>query len=75
MNWRLILIFILPLSVIGQPAKFPGKADLEKVYSQAIADFIKGAKEKNKAVFDTLFIANALTGSRTIFRILNCQAG
>ena len=62
MNRRLILIFILPICLFAQPAKFPAKADLAKVYTQAIGDFIKAANAKNKTSFDTLFFGKHVYG-------------
>jgi hypothetical protein len=62
MNRLLILIFSLPLFACGQSAKFPTKADLTKIYSQAIADFIKDANKKNKTTFDTLFFGKRKNG-------------
>ena len=62
MNRLLILIFILPSSLFAKPANFPAKADLGKVYSQAIGDFIKAANAKNKASFDTLFFGKHVYG-------------
>ena len=46
----------------GQPAKFPTKADLTKIYSQAIDDFIKAANKKNETRFDTIYIAKRKIG-------------
>ncbi len=62
MNRLLILIFWIPLFACGQATKFPTKADLTKIYSQAIEDFIKAANKKNATVFDTLYIAKRKTG-------------
>jgi hypothetical protein len=60
---RLLLItFALPLFAIGQSDKFPTKTDLAKIYSEAIADFIKAANKKNKTGFDTLFIGKRING-------------
>jgi hypothetical protein len=62
MNRLLILVFILPISLFSKPAKFSAKADLGKVYSQAIGDFIKAANAKNKSSFDTLFFGKRING-------------
>ncbi|MBL0330147.1 MAG: hypothetical protein IPP64_12190 [Bacteroidetes bacterium] len=37
-------------------------AQLTKIYSQAIADFIKDANKKNKTKFDTLYFGNRKNG-------------
>ena len=62
MSRLIVFIFILPLFTFGQSAKFPTKADLTKIYSQAIADFIKDASKKHKTIFDTLFIGKRKNG-------------
>jgi len=62
MNRLLILLFSLPLFACGQSDKFPTKTDLTKIYSQAIADFIKDANKKNKTAFDTLFFGKRKNG-------------
>ncbi len=53
---------MLPLLVFGQSSKFPTKADLTKIYSLAIKDFIKAANKKNAKAFDTLYIAKLKIG-------------
>ena len=62
MSRQLIFIFILPLVSFGQAAKYQTKADLTKIYSQAIADFIKDANKKNKTGLDTLFFGKRKNG-------------
>ncbi len=62
MSRLLIFIFTLPLFTFGQTAKFPTKTDQTKIYSQAIADFIKSANKKNKTNFDTLFFGKRKNG-------------
>ena len=62
MSRQLIFIFILPLVSFGQVAKYQTKADLTKIYSQAIADFIKDANKKNKTGLDTLFFGKRKNG-------------
>lgn len=62
MNRLLIFVFLLPLSGIGQSTAVPAKTELEKIYTRAIADFIKAANEKNKTYFDTLFFGNRKNG-------------
>jgi hypothetical protein len=58
----IILIFLLPLPGIGQSSNFPTNVDLKKIYSQAIADFIKAVNEKHKTSFDTLFFGKHVYG-------------
>ncbi len=58
MNRLFIFIFILPIISLGQTAAESAKAGLEKIYTQAITDFIKDANKKNKTPFDTLFFGN-----------------
>lgn len=55
MRRLLIILCTLSLLACGQSAQFPTKADLTKIYSQAIADFIKDATQNQEAKFDTLF--------------------
>lgn len=62
MSRHLIVIFILPLIALGQSPNFPTKADLAKIYSKAISDFIKDANKKNKTAFDTLFFGKRKYG-------------
>jgi hypothetical protein len=58
----IILIIFLPLVGIGQSSHSPSKADLTRIYSQAIADFIKAVKEKHRTSFDTLFFGKHVYG-------------
>jgi|WetSurMetagenome_2_1015567.scaffolds.fasta_scaffold206660_2 hypothetical protein len=61
--YRLIIcLFFLPLPGIGQLSDFPSKADLTKIYSQAIADFIKTVNVKHKTSYDTLFFGKHVYG-------------
>ena len=62
MSRLFILIFILPLFVSGQTAKFPTKTELTKAYCKAIGDFIKAANKKNAGTFDTLFFIKRKLG-------------
>ena len=62
MNKFLLFILILPTGICGQSATSPTKADLRKVYTQAISDFIKAANKKNKINFDTLFFGKRVNG-------------
>ena len=62
MSRLLIFIFLVPLVSCGQSTKSQNKADLAKIYSQAIGDFIKAANEKNKTNFDTLFFGKRRNG-------------
>ncbi|MBP9068431.1 MAG: hypothetical protein KBG47_02920 [Bacteroidia bacterium] len=62
MSKLLLSIFTLPLFVFGQSTYSPTKAELTKIYSQAITDFIKAANKKNKTPFDTLFFAKRKNG-------------
>lgn len=60
---RLVLfIFLYPFLSFGQSAKYPAKADLTKIYSQAISDFIKDARKKTKSNFDTLYFGKRKNG-------------
>src|SRR5436190_1343779 len=59
MKRLLILIFFLPLSLFGQSGY---KSRLAKVYTQAIADFIKAANKRNNTSFDTLFFGKRANG-------------
>lgn len=62
MKALLILALLLPLCLFAQTSKTPVKADVAKVYSQAIGDFIKAANAKNKTNFDTLFFGKRVNG-------------
>jgi hypothetical protein len=55
MRGILLFNFFLPLFALGQSKSFPTKTTLAKIYSQAIADFIKDANKRNKINFDTLY--------------------
>ncbi|HLP50369.1 MAG TPA: hypothetical protein VK154_05760 [Chitinophagales bacterium] len=62
MKVLLILTLLLPLSLVAQvnsPAPATGVA---KIYTQAIADFIKAANARNKTNFDTLFLGKRANG-------------
>jgi hypothetical protein len=48
-------VIALPLLVFGQPAAPLPKAELTRIYTRAIADFIIDANKHNKTKFDTLF--------------------
>lgn len=67
MSRLLIFIFSFPLFTFGQSAKFPTKTDQTKIYSQAIADFIKNANKKNKTNFDTLYFGKHKGGQPNDF--------
>lgn len=56
MTKLLILIFILPLLVFGQPINTPTKAYLTKAYCQVITEYIKAVSKSDTLHFDTLFI-------------------
>lgn len=62
MNKLITLLFFLPLFTLGQSNAFPTKADLTKVYTQAISDFIKSANKKNNTTFDTLYFGKRKNG-------------
>ena len=55
MKRLLMLIFWVPISLFGQSATKLTKAELTKIYTHAIEDFIKAANKKNAIDFDTLF--------------------
>ncbi len=55
MSRLLFLIIILPFFGFGQTTKFPTTADLEKVYAQAIGDFIQDVNKNKRIPLDTLF--------------------
>lgn len=61
MKGFLILIFLLPLFGYGQSSEIPTKAVITKIYSQAIGDFIRAAKNKGKS-FDTLYFGKRREG-------------
>lgn len=67
MNRLLLLIFIIPLFNFGQTVEILTKADFTKVYTEAIADFIKAATKKNKSNFDTLFFGKRVNGKSDDF--------
>ncbi|MCX6265901.1 MAG: hypothetical protein NTW16_00885 [Bacteroidetes bacterium] len=58
----IILIFFIPLIGISQSSNSPSKAELAKIYSQAIADFIKAVNENHQTSFDTLFFGKHVYG-------------
>ena|GEM_PF-1942653 len=51
----LLLIVALPLYGFGQANKFLTNVDLEKIYSQAIGDFIQDVNKNKRITLDTLF--------------------
>lgn len=57
-----LLLVLLPFFSFGQTSQFPSNKDLTKIYTQAIADFIKSANTKNKSRFDTLFFGDRKNG-------------
>ena len=63
MSRSLLFLFLLPWSACGQSTAPPSAtADLVKIYTLAIGDFIDAANAKNPIVFDTLFIAKRQNG-------------
>lgn len=62
MSRFLLSIFILPFFACGQSTYSPTTSELEKIYSQAITDFIKAANKKNKTSFDTLYFGKRTNG-------------
>lgn len=52
----------MPLFVFGQSVYTPTKETLTKIYTQAIADFIDAANQKNNTAFDTLYIGKRVNG-------------
>lgn len=61
------LLLLLPFFSLGQKPQFPSKNDLTKIYTRAIADFIKSANKKNKTNFDTLFFGKRKNGQADDF--------
>jgi hypothetical protein len=55
-------MFFIPFHGIGQSPDLPQKSELTKIYSQAIADFIKAVNNKHKTSFDTLFFGRHVYG-------------
>lgn len=55
MNRLLLFIMAFPFSCCGQANVFPATADLERVYSQAITDFIRDVNKNKRIDLDTLF--------------------
>ena len=63
MSRSLLFLLLLPWSACGQSTAPPSAtADLVKIYTLAIGDFIDAANAKNPIVFDTLFIAKRQNG-------------
>jgi hypothetical protein len=58
----LFFLLLLPLPGVGQSSNPPQKADLAKIYSFAIADFIKAVNKEHKTSFDTLFFGKHVYG-------------
>ena len=67
MSKLFILALIIPLSVFGQSSRLPNKAELTGIYTRAIGDFIRAAREKNHASFDTLFFEKGAAGQQNSF--------
>ena len=65
MNRLLILIIVLPVFGFGQTSKFPTTADLEKVYAQAIDNFIKDVNKNKRISIDTLFFRKRINQEDT----------
>lgn len=62
MNRLIIFILFLPLFAPGQKTKSLTESGLTKIYTQAIRDFIKEARKKNKTSFDTLYFGKHKNG-------------
>lgn len=62
-----ILLVLLPFFSFSQKPQFPTKNDLTKIYTKAIADFIKSANTKNNSNFDTLFFGKRRNGQADDF--------
>jgi hypothetical protein len=58
----LLFIILLPLPGISQSYNLLPMGGLTKIYSQAIADFIKAVKDKHKTNFDTLYFGKHVYG-------------
>jgi hypothetical protein len=71
MSKVLIVIFLFPLLGSAQLEAITNKADLTKIYSLAITDFIKAANKKNKTNFDTLYIGKRVNGEPDDFPDIN----
>lgn len=56
-----LFVFLVSLSACGQSTKSL-KTSLEKIYAQAIGDFIHAATQRNKTHFDTLYFGNRKNG-------------
>lgn len=54
--FKILIAVLFPTFVISQIKQITNKGDLQKIYIQAISDFIKAAEEKTGKAFDTLFI-------------------
>lgn len=52
----ILFTVLFPAIVLSQTKPFTNKTELQKIYTQAISDFIKAAEQKNAKTFDTLFI-------------------
>ena len=71
MSRLFILALAIPLSVCGQSVKGPNKAELTSIYTRAIGDFIRAAREKNHASFDTLLFGKGIPAQHS--DLLNMQ--
>lgn len=52
---HLILLLALPLLCCGQPQKIAEQTDIEKIYADAITQYINAVKKEQTLVFDTLY--------------------
>ncbi len=59
----LFFILVFPLFGLGQSSEFTAKSDLEKIYFQALGDFINAANKKSGKPFDTLYVGKMRNGT------------
>lgn len=62
-----LLIFLFCSVQFGKTAKENKNSNLTKVYTLAIAEFIKAANERNKTKFDTLYFWKRASGQEDDF--------
>lgn len=62
MKHRIILVLLLLSSSLIAQQHGPGNAEIEKIYTRAIGDFIKDAQINHQLKFDTLFFGKRKNG-------------
>lgn len=74
MSRIIAFLLVVPFFACGQEHESSQNQSVQKVYVQALGDFIKAANAKNGSAFDTLFVANRKNGQEDDFPAIELPA-